>query len=228
MRVVFYLIFLGIMERKPWVRRTWIIMLRQKYLEYCKIYLWNIWDISIWLMSYIYQSCKVKYSQYHSFSCKLKPTTFCHFRRCSFWDKRPAHHSASHFEVLPALLEVAAALCLVREGFPATWRRAALGNTAVIQLLPPPSQGRRCIVLCPVTRDHQELGCGWCMCHLAGLLWAWGWVWSPLPCCSPMLRTPSIFKLTYTTCTYLSGRCQGKIMSSALLWDQGIGEKLLD
>lgn len=232
MRIVFYLIFLGVTERKPRVRQTRIIMLRQRYLEYYKMYLWNIWDVSMWLLSYIshisHQSCKVKYSQHHSLSCKLKPITFCHFRLCSFWDKRPSHHSPSHFGVLPALLEVAAALYLVSEGFPAAWRRATLGHTAVMQPLPPPPRGRTCIVLCPVTRGHQELGCGWCMCHLVGLLWAWSWVWSPLPCSSPMSRTLSIFKLTYTTCTCLPGRCQGKIMSSFLLWDQGIGEKLLD
>lgn len=153
-----------------------------------------------------YKSCRVKYSQHCSLSCKLQPIIICHFRLCSLWDKGPSHHSASqrHLRVLPALLEVATALCRVAERSSATWRRATLGHTAAIQPLPPPSRGRRCVVLCPVTKDDQELSHSWCACHLAGLFWARGWVWSFLPCSSPMLRPLSIFKLTCTTCAYLA------------------------
>lgn len=81
-----------------------------------------------------YKSRKVKYSQHRSLTCKLQPIIIGHFRLCSLWDKGPSHHSASqqYLRALPALLDVAAALCPVAERSSATWRWATLGHTAVL------------------------------------------------------------------------------------------------
>lgn len=56
------------------------------------------------------------------------------------------------------------------------WRRVILHRWALV------SWGRRCMVRCLMLRDHQKLGYDWCVCHLARLLWTWGWVWPLLLC----------------------------------------------
>lgn len=167
----------------------------------------KIWDIYLYdschtyLMSY--KSCKVKYRQCCWLCCKLQPIIVHHIRLCSVWDHPTMWHLNSVSEC-SQLFEVATALCSVAERSSATWRKATLGHTAAIQPFPPPSRGRRCVVLCPVTRNHQELAHGWCPFYLAGLLWAWDWVWLLLLCRSPMLRPLSIFKLICTSCTHLA------------------------
>lgn len=148
-----------------------------------------------------YKSSKVKYSQHHSLICKLQCVVFCHFRLCSLWDKGPSCHSGcqQHLSMLLSMLEVAAAWCPRTGRTPGPWRRAALGHTA--EMSP-------CLMRQEVRGAVFNFGdpCAWGspkagLCHLAKLLWTWGWVWPLLLCKILVLRHSSIFKLT---CTYLA------------------------